>query len=222
MLQLPEQVQVYEVGPRDGLQNEPAPVPTEVKVELIQRLAATGLPYVEASSFVHPRWIPQLGDAEEVFTAIDRTDGVRYGALVPNMRGLERAQAVGVREIAVFVSASETHNSRNLNRTIEESLQNIGEIMEALQGQDLWVRGYVSMVFGCPYEGDVALQSVYDVTARLFELGIDQVSLGDTVGTATPRSVSERIAELTANLPLDRLALHFHDTAGHVFDRAAA
>ena len=214
MLQLPEQVQVYEVGPRDGLQNEPAPVPTEVKVELIQRLAATGLPYVEASSFVHPRWIPQLGDAEEVFTAIDRTDGVRYGALVPNMRGLERAQAVGVREIAVFVSASETHNSRNLNRTIEESLQNIGEIMEALQGQDLWVRGYVSMVFGCPYEGDVALQSVHDVTARLFELGIDQVSLGDTVGTATPRSVSERIAELTANLPLDRLALHFHDTRG--------
>ena len=214
MLQLPEQVQVYEVGPRDGLQNEPAPVPTEVKVELIQRLAATGLPYVEASSFVHPRWIPQLGDAEDVFTAIERREGVRYGALVPNMRGLERAEAVGVREIAVFISASETHNGRNLNRTIDESLQNIGEIMEALQGRDLWVRGYVSMVFGCPYEGDVALKAIHDVTARLFELGIHQVSLGDTVGTATPRSVSERIAELASDLPLDRLALHFHDTRG--------
>jgi len=214
MLSFPDAVQVYEVGPRDGLQNEPLPVATDVKVELIERLAATGLPYVEASSFVHPRWIPQLGDAELVFERIDRREGVRYGALVPNLKGLERAQEVGLTDVAVFVSASETHNARNLNRSIEETLANIADVLEALDGAGAWVRGYISMVFGCPYEGDVPLDSVRRVTDRLLELGVDQISLGDTVGHATPRSVSERCAALSAGVPLEQVALHFHDTRG--------
>ncbi|MCP4868074.1 MAG: hydroxymethylglutaryl-CoA lyase [Proteobacteria bacterium] len=214
MLDLPDRASVYEVGPRDGLQNEPSPVPTATKVDLIQRLAATGLPYVEASSFVHPRWIPQLGDAEDVFAQIERRDGVRYAALVPNMRGLDRAQEAGLKDVAVFISASETHNQRNLNRSIEESLENIRQIMEALQGTGAWVRGYVSMVFGCPYEGHIPLENVRHVAAELLKLGVDQISLGDTVGHGTPRSVNERTRDLATDLPVEQLALHFHDTRG--------
>ncbi len=214
MLSLPERVQVYEVGPRDGLQNEPSPVPTDVKVDLVQRLADAGLPYVEASSFVHPRWIPQLGDAEEVFARIERKPGVRYGALVPNMRGLARAQESGVDTIAVFVSASETHNNKNLNRSIDESLANIAEVIGELKGSGTWVRAYLSMVFGCPYEGEIPLAQVAQVAERLFELGIDQLSLGDTVGHGDPRSVGERVRSLGEGLPMDKLALHFHDTRG--------
>jgi hydroxymethylglutaryl-CoA lyase len=214
MLDLPDRAAVYEVGPRDGLQNEPSPVPTDVKVELIERLAATGLPYIEASSFVHPRWIPQLGDAEEVFARLTRREGVRYGALVPNMRGLARAQEAGLTDVALFISASETHNQRNLNRSIDESLENIRQIMAALEGSGAWVRGYVSMVFGCPYEGDVPLENVRRICAQLFDAGVDQISLGDTVGHGTPRSVNNRTRDLGTDLPLDRLALHFHDTRG--------
>ena len=214
MLDLPDRASVYEVGPRDGLQNEPTPVPTDTKVDLIQRLAATGLPYVEASSFVHPRWIPQLGDAEEVFARIERREGVRYAALVPNMRGLERAQEAGLKDVAVFISASETHNQRNLNRSIDESLENIRQIMDALQGSGSWVRGYISMVFGCPYEGDVPVENVRRVADALLNLGVDQISLGDTVGHGTPRSVNERTRDLATDLPVERLALHFHDTRG--------
>lgn len=214
MLQFPPRVEIYEVGPRDGLQNEPTPVPTEVKVELVDRLSATGLPYVEVSSFVHPRWIPQLGDAEEVFTQIKQDEGVRHGALVPNMRGLQRAQEVGLKAVAVFISSSEAHNKRNLNRSIEESFEDIEQVMAELKAGDFWIRGYVSMVFGCPYEGDVPLDRVKQVVDRLFELGVDQVSLGDTVGLATPTSVSSRVAGLMEALPAERLALHFHDTRG--------
>jgi len=214
MLDLPDRAAVYEVGPRDGLQNEPSPVPTATKVDLIERLAATGLPYVEASSFVHPRWIPQLGDAEDVYARLTRREGVRYAALVPNMRGLERALEAGLTEIAVFVSASETHNQRNLNRSIDESLESIRQIMEALEGTGAWVRGYISMVFGCPYEGDVPLENVRHVAAELLKLGVDQISLGDTVGHATPRSVNERTRDLITDLPVEALALHFHDTRG--------
>ncbi|HCP48544.1 MAG TPA: hydroxymethylglutaryl-CoA lyase [Deltaproteobacteria bacterium] len=214
MLNLPDQASVYEVGPRDGLQNEPSPVPTDVKVELVNRLSATGLPYIEVSSFVHPRWIPQLGDAEQVFEKITRRDGARYGALVPNMRGLARAREAQVETLAVFVSASETHNQKNLNRSIDESLANIEEVMGALSGHDLWVRGYVSMVFGCPYEGKIPTAAVARVATRLLELGIDQISLGDTVGFASPRLVRDRMAELAPDLPPDRVALHFHDTRG--------
>ncbi len=213
MLDFPQEVQVYEVGPRDGLQNEPSPVPTAVKVELIDRLTAAGFPYVEASSFVHPRWIPQLGDAEQVFEAIARPPGVRLGALVPNMRGLVRAKEVGVEAVAVFVSSSETHNRKNLNRSIDESLEDIAEVMADL-APGTWTRGYISMVFGCPYEGDVPLADVARVAAALLELGVDQISLGDTVGTGDPRSVRDRMAGLAPGLPMERVALHFHDTRG--------
>jgi hydroxymethylglutaryl-CoA lyase len=213
-LQVPDRVSVYEVGPRDGLQNEPLPLPTPVKVELVERLARTGLPYVEVSSFVHPRWIPQLADAEEVFAGIKRRPGVRYGALVPNEKGLRRAQQAGLLDVAVFVSASETHNRKNLNRSIDESLAEIAGIMAALRGGGAWVRGYVSMVWGCPYEGDVPLEAVLRVALRLLELGVDQISLGDTVGYATPRGVQERVSALSHEIPLDRVALHFHDTRG--------
>jgi len=214
VLNLPDQATVYEVGPRDGLQNEPAPVPTDVKVDLVNRLSKTGLPYIEVSSFVHSRWIPQLGDAEQVFDKIERREGTRYGALVPNMRGLVRAQDAQVETLAVFVSASETHNQKNLNRSIDESLANIEEVMNEVKGKGLWVRGYVSMVFGCPYEGEVPTSAVAQVSGRLLELGIDQISLGDTVGSASPRLVRDRMAELKAELSPDLVALHFHDTRG--------
>ena len=213
MLDFPPEVRVYEVGPRDGLQNEPSPVPTPVKVELIDRLTAAGFPYVEASSFVHPRWIPQLGDAEQVFERIERRDGVRLGALVPNMRGLARALEVGLDTIAVFVSASETHNRKNLNRSIDESLANIANVMADLD-PSTWTRGYISMVFGCPYEGDVPVSEVARVATSLLEMGVDQISLGDTIGWGDPRAVRDRMADLAPSVPLDRVALHFHDTRG--------
>ncbi len=214
MLSLPDSALVYEVGPRDGLQNEPAPVPTDVKVEFVDRLIATGLPYVEVSSFVHPRWIPQLADAEDVFGRITRPEGTRLGALVPNARGLTRAKEANVTDLAVFVSASETHNRKNLNRTIDESLENIAEVVDAVDRDAVWLRGYVSMVFGCPYEGEVDVADVIRVATRLIELGIDQISLGDTVGYGTPRDVQTRVELIGKEVPLDRIALHFHDTRG--------
>jgi len=213
MLTFPDSVQIYEVGPRDGLQNEPAPVPTDVKVEFVDRLTAAGLPYIEVSSFVHPRWIPQLADAEDVLTRIRRADGVRYAALVPNQRGLERAREVALADVAVFVSSSETHNQKNLNRSIDESLENIADVMAGLP-DDAWTRGYVSMVFGCPYEGEIPVGDVIRVATRLLELGVDQISLGDTVGYGSPRDVRDRMADIATAVPLDKVALHFHDTRG--------
>ena len=214
MISLPERVDVYEVGPRDGLQNESVSLPTSVKVEFIDRLARTGLPYVEASSFVHPRWIPQLADAEEVFEELPRRDRVRYGALVPNMHGLKRAATAGLDSYALFVSASELHNHKNLNRSIDESLGYIAAITDALKGMDVWIRGYVSMVWGSPFGDEVTVADVVRVCRRLLDLGIDQISLGDTVGHATPRSVQERLSVLFKEIPVDRVALHFHDTRG--------
>jgi hydroxymethylglutaryl-CoA lyase len=201
MRPFPQRVDVYEVGPRDGLQNEPAPVATEVKVELVNRLAAAGLPYVEVSSFVHPRWIPQLGDAEDVFAQIERRPGVRYGALVPNMRGLSRARDVGLVDIALFISSSEAHNKRNLNRSIDESFAEIEGVLAELEGSESWIRAYVSMVFGCPYEGDVAIDRIKGVVDRLLSAGVDQISLGDTVGLASPASVSTVVEALTTEAP---------------------
>ena len=213
MLTFPDSVQIYEVGPRDGLQNEPAPVPTDVKVEFVNRLTAAGLPYIEVSSFVHPRWIPQLADAEDVLTRISRAEGVRYAALVPNQRGLERAREVELADVAVFVSSSETHNQKNLNRSIDESLENIADVMAGLP-DGAWTRGYVSMVFGCPYEGEIPVGDVIRVATRLLELGVDQISLGDTVGYGSPRDVRDRMADIATAVPLDKVALHFHDTRG--------
>jgi hydroxymethylglutaryl-CoA lyase len=214
MLSYPDSASIFEVGPRDGLQNEPTPIPTATKVELVDRLSRAGLPYIEVSSFVDPRWIPQLGDAEQVFAAIERRSGTRYSALVPNMRGLGRAREAKVDSIAVFISASDTHNRKNLNRTIDESLENIAQVMGEVAGTQTWVRGYVSMVFGCPYEGDIATAQVVRVARSLLELGVDQISLGDTVGYANPRQVSERMAEIGSEIDLSSLALHFHDTRG--------
>ncbi len=214
MLSYPDSASIYEVGPRDGLQNEPTPVPTAAKVALVDHLSRAGLPYIEVSSFVDPRWIPQLGDAEQVFQDIERKAGIRYSALVPNMRGLGRAREVNLESIAVFVSASETHNHKNLNRSIDESIDNIAEVMADLKGSGTWVRGYVSMVFGCPYEGDIGSANVVSVANRLIELGVDQISLGDTVGYANPRQVTERMAAVGSEIDLDRIALHFHDTRG--------
>ena len=213
MLSFPDAVQIYEVGPRDGLQNEPAPVPTDVKVEFVDMLTAAGLPYVEVSSFVHPRWIPQLADAEDVLSRIQRREGVRYGALVPNQRGLDRALEVELRDVAVFVSSSETHNQKNLNRPIDESLENIAQVLSGL-AEGSWTRGYISMVFGCPYEGDIPVGEVIRVATRLLELGVDQISLGDTVGYGSPRDVRDRMIEISKEVPTDRIALHFHDTRG--------
>jgi len=214
MLSYPDSASIYEVGPRDGLQNEPTPIPTATKVELVDQLSRAGLPYIEVSSFVDPRWIPQLGDAEQVFQGIERKPGVRYAALVPNMRGLGRAREAEVESIAVFVSASETHNRKNLNRTIDESLDNIAQVMSELDGSGAWVRGYVSMVFGCPYEGDVSSAQVLRVGQRMLEMGVNQLSLGDTVGYANPRLVTERLGDIRAEIDLSLVALHFHDTRG--------
>lgn len=213
MLSFPDSVQIYEVGPRDGLQNEPTPVPTPVKIEFVDLLSAAGLPYIEVSSFVHPRWIPQLADAEDVLGQITRAEGTKYGVLVPNQRGLERALEAKLKDVAVFVSASETHNQKNLNRSIDESLDNIADVLHGLP-EGTWSRGYVSMVFGCPYEGEIPVADVVRVASRLLDLGVDQISLGDTVGFGTPRDVRDRMALISQEIPTERVALHFHDTRG--------
>jgi hydroxymethylglutaryl-CoA lyase len=213
-VELPEQVTIVEVGPRDGLQNEPDTVATEVKVAFIDRLARTGLPVVEATSFVHPRWVPQLADAAEVLAAIDPVDTVRYPVLVPNETGLDRALEAGVHEIAVFGAASEEFSRRNLNRTIAESMEMFAPVVRRARGAGLRVRGYVSMVCGCPFQGDVPVDDVVRVTASLFELGCDEVSLGDTIGVGTAGQVQELVATLADHVLLDRLAVHLHDTYG--------
>ncbi len=214
MIRLPETVRVVEVGPRDGLQNESQRVPTAVKVQFIDQLSRTGLPHIEVSSFVKPSWIPQLADAGDVFTAIERRPETLYSALVPNARGLERARTAGVSHVAVLVSSSETHNRKNLNRGIDDSLTDIHEVVQLARGMGMGVRSYLSMVFGCPFEGEVPLERVVRIAARLAEEGVDEISLGDTVGYATPRQVWERVAAIATVAPLDRLALHFHDTRG--------
>ncbi|MCO4772756.1 MAG: hydroxymethylglutaryl-CoA lyase, partial [Deltaproteobacteria bacterium] len=165
-------------------------------------------------SFVHPRWIPQLADAEEVFARIARPEGTRLGALVPNARGLTRAKEAEVVDLAVFVSASETHNRKNLNRTIDESMENIAEVIAGVDRSKVWLRGYVSMVFGCPYEGEIDVANVISVATRLLDLGVDQISLGDTVGYGTPKDVQDRVTAIASEVPLDKVALHFHDTRG--------
>lgn len=213
MLSFPDSVQIYEVGPRDGLQNEEAPVPTAVKVEFVDLLSRTGLPYIEVTSFVHPRWIPQLADAEDLLSKIERKDGTRYGALVPNMRGLGRAVATGLEEVTVFVSASETHNRKNLNRSIDESLDNIAAVLARLP-EGTRARGNVSMVFGCPNEGPIAVGDVLRICHQLRSLGVEELSLCDTIGFANPRDVRDRMAVIRHEIPTDRIALHFHDTQG--------
>lgn len=208
------EIRIYEVGPRDGLQNESQFVPTEAKIELINRLSGAGLKWIEASSFVNPKWIPQLADADAVLAGIRRGSGVTYSALVPNQRGLERALQAGLREIAVFLSASETHNRKNINNTIAQTLELLADVVKQALAANIRVRGYVSTVFGCPYEGEVSIDSTLKVTEALFAMGVYEVSIGDTIGVATPKQVHEVFRVLVKAFTADRLAAHFHDTRG--------
>jgi hydroxymethylglutaryl-CoA lyase len=213
---LPASVRIVEVGPRDGLQNEKVLIPTEQKIQFIQMLAAAGLPVVEATSFVSPRAIPQLGDAGAVMAGLTRLPATGYPVLVPNIKGMERAIGAGVRSIAVFTAASESFTRHNINATIAESLANFQPVVRLAQQEGIPVRGYISTVFGCPYEGRVAPQKVLDVARALLEMGISELSLGDTIGVATPNQVAEIIELLLyqGNIPVDQLAVHFHDTRG--------
>ncbi len=220
---LPAAVTIHEVGPRDGLQNESAIVPVSVKHEFIDRLADAGLRTIEATSFVHPKWVPQLADAEELVAALDRRPGVRYPVLVPNERGLERALQHGITEIAIFGSATETFAQRNLNRTVAQSIEMFAPVVARAREAGLDVRAYVSMCFGDPWEGDVAIDQVVDVGARLLDLGCSQLSLGDTIGVATAGHVSALLAAFAARgIGADRLAVHFHDTYGQALANTLA
>lgn len=209
---LPARVTIWEVGPRDGLQNEAGVVPTETKLEFLRRLADAGLPVVETTSFVRPEWVPQLADAEAVLDGLVRVEGVRYPVLVPNSRGLDRAMAAGVREIAVFASATETFGRRNLNRGLDEQFALFDPVVHRAVEAGLTVRGYVSMAFGDPWEGPVPVEQVVSVGRRLLEMGCAQLSIGDTIGVATPGHVETLLRGFTGDL--DRLAVHFHDTYG--------
>ncbi len=211
---IPASVSIVEVGPRDGLQNEPAPLPLEDKVALVEGLAAAGLRTVEAGSFVSPRWVPQMADSEQVFNAIARAPGVTYAALTPNLKGLERALAAGADEVAVFAAASESFSQRNINCSIDESIERFGPVMERAQQEGLRVRGYLSCVLGCPYEGEISPSAVLRVSERLLALGCYEVSLGDTIGVGTPGSMATLLETLLAELGAGQLALHCHDTYG--------
>lgn len=213
-MKLPDRVTIYEVGPRDGLQNEARQVSTVEKIRFIDALVAAGLHNIEITSFVSPKWIPQLADGSEVARGVRRPDGVRMSALVPNRRGLDNAMAAGMKEVAVFLSASETHNKKNVNKTIADTLLAFSEVVPPALAAGLKVRAYVSTVFGCPYEGDVAPQAVLDLSAKLIEMGVYQISLGDTIGVANPRQVEEVLGLVLAQHPADRIAVHFHDTQG--------
>lgn len=213
-MSLPTQVKMVEVGPRDGLQNEKQLVDTASKIALIEQLADCGLRAIEAGSFVNPKWIPQMADSEAVFAGIDYKPGVSYSALTPNLKGYERAQQVGVTEVAVFAAASEAFSQKNINCSIEESIQRFQPIMDAAQVDGIAVRGYISCVSGCPYEGDVDSQRVGEVAQRLIDIGCYEVSLGDTIGVGTPGSVSRMIETVSKRVAIDKLAVHFHDTYG--------
>ena len=211
---VPDHVSVYEVGLRDGLQNEARPLSADDKLALLDALLDAGVRRLELTSFVSPRWIPQLADADDVVRRAPRRDDVSYGALCPNAKGLERARAAGLSEIAVFLSASETHNRKNLNRGIEDTLAVLHEVVGPARDAGLRVRGYVSTVWGCPYEGDVDPARAVDIARRLVELGCYQVSLGDTIGVGTPRQTAALLRRFLDEVPRERIALHFHDTRG--------
>ncbi|HZT42493.1 MAG TPA: hydroxymethylglutaryl-CoA lyase [Chthonomonadaceae bacterium] len=211
---VPKQVRVVEVAPRDGLQNEPEIVPTEDKVRFVEMLAAAGFADIEVSSFVSPQRVPQLADAADVFARLPPREGVRYSALVPNAKGLERALAAGVRAIALFTAASETFTQKNIGMTIAQSLEGFRTLLPAAREHDLWVRAYVSTAFVCPYEGPITPAQVVAVVRELDGMGVDEISLGDTIGHATPDAVVRLTEALQPILPLERTAYHFHDTRG--------
>lgn len=215
MTGLPSHVRIVEVGPRDGLQNEKATVPTAVKIDLIDRLGDAGLATIEAGAFVSPRWVPQMADTAEVLAKVRRRPGTAYPVLVPNMKGLDLALAAGsVEEIAVFGAASESFSRKNINCSIAESLERFRPVCEKALASGMRVRGYVSCVLGCPYEGDIAPEAVLDMASALLEMGCYEISLGDTIGVGTPGKAGRLIDRLAASIPRDRLAVHFHDTYG--------
>ncbi|MEL7448558.1 MAG: hydroxymethylglutaryl-CoA lyase [Pseudomonadota bacterium] len=211
---LPERVRIVEVGPRDGLQNEARSVPADVKIEFINRLSKTGLEVVETTSFVSPRWIPQLADADEVFRGIDKADGVAYPVLVPNVAGMERALAAGAREVAVFTAASETFNRKNINASIAESIDRFEPVLEMAKANDVRVRAYISCVLGCPYEGDIKPEAVAPIAERLIAMGCYEISLGDTIGVGTPLAARRLVQVVQESVDISQLAVHFHDTRG--------
>lgn len=209
-----DSVKIVEVGPRDGLQNEKAIVPTDAKVDYITTLADAGLRVIEAGAFVSPKWVPQMADTDEVYRNIPKDPGVDYPVLVPNMKGLERAIDAGVKSIAIFTAASDTFNQRNINMSIEESFANYAPVTARALAERIRVRGYISTAFGCPYEGDVPPEKVLEVSARLLDLGCYEVSVGDTIGVGTPMQVQGVIGMLLQVIPAQKLAMHFHDTRG--------
>jgi hydroxymethylglutaryl-CoA lyase len=221
-MQLPKRVKMVEVGPRDGLQNESTPVPTQVKIELIDRLAGAGLTVIEATSFVSPKWVPQLADHAAVLAGITKRPGVSYPVLVPNRRGLEEAIAAGAGEIAVFAAASETFSLKNINCSIAESLGRYEELVAEALRSGVRVRGYVSCALGCPFQGDIPARAVAEVAERLLEMGCYEISLGDTIGVGTPGKARQMVGEVARRVPMERLAAHFHDTYGQALANVLA
>jgi isopropylmalate/homocitrate/citramalate synthase len=213
-MSIPVRVKIVEVGPRDGLQNEAAIVPTPVKIELIDRLSDAGLPAVEATAFVSPKWIPQMADNAAVMAGIHRKPGVAYPVLVPNLKGFEAALAAGAKEVAVFAAASEAFSHKNTNCSIAESLERFAPVLEAAKASGVRVRGYVSVVLGCPYEGEVKPAAVASVSAALYSMGCYEISLGDTIGVGTPGKTRAMLEAVAREVPMDKLAGHFHDTWG--------
>lgn len=213
-MRLPKRIKMVEVGPRDGLQNEPGTVATQTKVALIDALTNAGLPVIEAGAFVSPKWVPQMADSADVLAGIQRKEGVQYPVLVPNMKGLEAARAAGARSIAVFGAASETFSQRNINCSIAESMDRFAAVSEAALADGMDVRGYISCVLGCPYEGEVEAAAVAEVAERLLAMGCSEISLGDTIGVGTPAHAQAMIGAVAKRVPIKKLAVHFHDTYG--------
>ena len=207
-------IQIVEVGPRDGLQNEKIWVETETKIALIEKLADAGLTKIEAASFVSPKWVPQMKDAFEVLSGIERRPGVTYPVLTPNLKGFERALEAGVTEVAVFGAASEAFSQKNINCSISESVERFRPVLEAAQKNSVRVRGYISCVLGCPYQGEVPLENVVNLAEKMFEMGCYEISLGDTIGIGTPLQAKKMVETVAEKVPVSNLALHFHDTRG--------
>ena len=213
-MSLPNRVKIVEVGPRDGLQNEPIPLSLETKIALVEKLVDAGLSVVEVGSFVSPKWVPQMAGSAEVYAGIQPRAGVSYPMLVPNLKGMESALAAGVQEIAIFAAASETFSQKNTHCSIAESFERFAAVMQQAQAHQIKVRGYVSCVLGCPYEGEIAVEQVAAVAGQLYDLGCYEVSLGDTVGVGTPLKAQAMITAVAKRIPIERLAAHFHDTYG--------
>ncbi|MDX1527503.1 MAG: hydroxymethylglutaryl-CoA lyase [Gammaproteobacteria bacterium] len=221
-MNIPNEVRIVEVGPRDGLQNEPQTVSTAVKIEFINRLSATGLKSIEATAFVSPRWVPQMADNADVMAGIRRGQGISYPVLVPNMKGFEAALNADCDEVAVFAAASESFSRKNINCSIDESLERFAPVADAAREKNVRVRGYISCVLGCPYEGEVPAQAVARVAGRLFDMGCYEISLGDTIGTGTAGATQRMIDAVTETVPVEKVAGHFHDTYGQALANVLA